>query len=100
MVIVWKLDDVLFAFANKPSRQDDEVGAYGFQLSREKLRRQAQPLEPVHDVRREENHLKKRDVRRPIVRRDFRERVVVDKFADVFLDVRPRTVDKDTPATA
>ncbi len=86
VIVVREFDDVALAQAHESGRQHQEVGADGVQRGGQILRWQAQPLEPVHEVGREEHQLEKGDIRSPGVGGDLAQRIVVDEFPDVLLD--------------
>lgn len=97
VVIVRKLDDILFLCAHQLGWQDQEIGADGVERGEAPIVGQTQSLEPMDDVGGEENHLKERYVGRPVSRWDFGKRVIVDQLPDMFFDVGSNRIETINP---
>jgi len=92
VIIVRKLHDVALALAHQSRWEHQEVCTDAVQRCRQIVRRQAQPLEPVHDVGCEKHQLEEGNIRGPSIGWDFAQRVIVDELSDVFLDRCPQAV--------
>ena len=93
MIIVRKFDDIALALAYQSRWKHQEVCTDAVQRCRQILRRQTQPLEPVHDVGCEKHQLEEGNIRGPGIGWDFAQRVIVDELPDVFLDRCPQAVE-------
>jgi len=93
VIIVRKFDDIALALAYQSRWEYQEVCTDAVQRCRQIVRRQAQPLEPVHDVGCEKHQLEEGNIRSPGIGWDFAQRVIVDELPDVFLDSCPQAVE-------
>jgi hypothetical protein len=93
VIIVRKFDDIALALAHQSRWEYQEVCTDAVQCCRQILRRQAQPLEPVHDVGCEKYQLEEGNICGPGIGWNFAQRVIVDKLSDVFLDGCPQAVE-------
>src|SRR6266542_2618167 len=57
MITSWQLQDVLASPANQLRRQHQKVGAHTLQSATQIFGRQTQPLEPVHEIKSQQQYL-------------------------------------------
>jgi len=93
VIIVRKLDDIALALAHQSRWEHQEVCTDAVQRCRQILRRQAQPLEPVHDVGCEKYQLEEGNIGGPGIGGDLAQGVIVDELPDVFFDRCPQAVE-------
>ena len=70
-MIVRELDDFLAVLVDESGRQHQQIGADGIERVGEPFRLQTQPLEPVHQIQRQQHQLKERHVGSPGIGGDF-----------------------------
>ena len=86
MVVVRQKQHVLASSVDEFGWQYQEVGPNRIQSGVEILFGQTEPLEPMHQIVSEEQDLKEGDIGYPVLGGDLAQGIVVEQFADVFLD--------------
>jgi len=86
MIVVGQNQDVAVPPPGELGWQDEEVRANRIQGGVEILFGEAEPFEPMHQIVSEEQDLKERHIGHPVVGGDFPQGIVVEQFANVFLD--------------
>lgn len=89
-----QLDQVFLLTAYEPGRQHEEIGTDRFQGGETPFVGKTQTLEPMDDVGRKQNELKKGDVGCPIAGRNLCQGVIVNQFADMLLDIGPNRIEQ------
>lgn len=93
MIVARKFDNIALALPHQLRRKYENVRRNAVPGCRQIMRRQAQPLEPVHDIGGEKYQLEEGNIGGPSMGGNFTQRVIVDKLPDVFLDSCPQAVE-------
>ena len=92
VVITRQLQHVATRPAGEFPGQHEKIAPDRFDRGSPIFLRQAEPLEPMHQVVGEQEHLKERHIGRPLLGGDFVEGQMIQKLSDGFLDVGSRVV--------